>query len=264
MDASQWTQGIEVYENSRPLGIEKKQRPPKDEVLNCPRCNSINTKFCYYNNYSLSQPRYFCKTCRRYWTNGGSLRNVPVGGGSRKNRRSSSSRKAAPNHSPPKLVSPQNPKIIQQGQTLNFAVNPSTTSFNSFNGVSHEFVGLAPVYLNLPQNPNANSSPSGGFITGSFVSDHVHMADDTDSIIYSSGLVSTQEFKNFPSDWVENGSEKLQGVLQDGDINASSSKIIPSFEGLKENDQELDQERGQGEENGYIWNGMLAGLRGPW
>lgn len=59
---------------------------------NCPRCASSNTKFCYYNNYSLSQPRYFCKGCRRYWTKGGSLRNVPVGGGCRKSRRSKSAR----------------------------------------------------------------------------------------------------------------------------------------------------------------------------
>uniref|UniRef100_A0A7N1A141 Dof zinc finger protein n=1 Tax=Kalanchoe fedtschenkoi TaxID=63787 RepID=A0A7N1A141_KALFE len=58
---------------------------------NCPRCASSNTKFCYYNNYSLSQPRYFCKGCRRYWTKGGSLRNVPVGGGCRKSRRGRSS-----------------------------------------------------------------------------------------------------------------------------------------------------------------------------
>ncbi|XP_031125501.1 dof zinc finger protein DOF3.7-like isoform X2 [Ipomoea triloba] len=65
----------------------------KDQVLKCPRCNSANTKFCYYNNYSLSQPRYFCKTCRRYWTAGGSLRNIPVGGGSRKNKKPSSSLK---------------------------------------------------------------------------------------------------------------------------------------------------------------------------
>ncbi|CAN8292066.1 unnamed protein product [Cochlearia groenlandica] len=53
----------------------------------CPRCASSNTKFCYYNNYSLSQPRYFCKGCRRYWTKGGSLRNIPVGGGCRKRSR---------------------------------------------------------------------------------------------------------------------------------------------------------------------------------
>ncbi|KAK4429552.1 Dof zinc finger protein DOF3.5 [Sesamum alatum] len=59
---------------------------------NCPRCASTNTKFCYYNNYSLSQPRYFCKGCRRYWTKGGSLRNVPVGGGCRKSRRARSTK----------------------------------------------------------------------------------------------------------------------------------------------------------------------------
>ncbi|KAK4776868.1 hypothetical protein SAY86_005556 [Trapa natans] len=62
--------------------------PHPETALKCPRCESINTKFCYYNNYSLLQPRYFCKTCRRYWTRGGSLRNVPVGGGYRKSRRS--------------------------------------------------------------------------------------------------------------------------------------------------------------------------------
>ncbi|KAL0907955.1 hypothetical protein M5K25_022414 [Dendrobium thyrsiflorum] len=97
MDA-QWTpQGIgvvkelEISSTRQPqLQAEKRVRPYKEQSLNCPRCNSTNTKFCYYNNYSLSQPRYFCKTCRRYWTEGGSLRNVPVGGGSRKNKRSSS------------------------------------------------------------------------------------------------------------------------------------------------------------------------------
>ncbi|KAJ9188908.1 hypothetical protein P3X46_000260 [Hevea brasiliensis] len=72
---------------------ERKPRPPPEQALKCPRCDSNNTKFCYYNNYSLSQPRYFCKSCRRYWTKGGTLRNVPVGGGCRKNKRSSSSKK---------------------------------------------------------------------------------------------------------------------------------------------------------------------------
>ncbi|KAL3569299.1 hypothetical protein D5086_029189 [Populus alba] len=65
----------------------------------CPRCGSSNTKFCYHNNYSLTQPRYFCKGCRRYWTKGGSLRNVPVGGGCRKNRRGKSMRLSTDVHS---------------------------------------------------------------------------------------------------------------------------------------------------------------------
>ncbi|KAK1316247.1 Dof zinc finger protein DOF1.7 [Acorus calamus] len=64
--------------------------PPAAETnhLRCPRCDSSNTKFCYYNNYNLTQPRHFCKTCRRYWTRGGALRNVPIGGGCRKSKSS--------------------------------------------------------------------------------------------------------------------------------------------------------------------------------
>lgn len=73
--------------------MERTRKSNIEQAPNCPRCASTNTKFCYYNNYSLSQPRYFCKACRRYWTKGGSLRNVPVGGGCRKSRRSRSTRK---------------------------------------------------------------------------------------------------------------------------------------------------------------------------
>ncbi|OIW22035.1 hypothetical protein TanjilG_30827 [Lupinus angustifolius] len=72
-----------------------KMLPPDQTTQKCPRCESTNTKFCYYNNYNLSQPRHFCKTCRRYWTRGGALRNVPVGGGcrrSKKNKKSSRSK----------------------------------------------------------------------------------------------------------------------------------------------------------------------------
>eukprot|EP00250_Pteridium_aquilinum_P013363 c21294_g1_i1 orf=407-2875(-) len=52
----------------------------------CPRCHSVDTKFCYFNNYNVNQPRHFCKHCQRYWTAGGTLRNVPVGAGKRKNK----------------------------------------------------------------------------------------------------------------------------------------------------------------------------------
>lgn len=70
---------------------------PMPEIsLKCPRCDSSNTKFCYFNNYSLTQPRHFCKTCRRYWTRGGALRNVPVGGGCRRNKRSKGSSSKSP------------------------------------------------------------------------------------------------------------------------------------------------------------------------
>nr|XP_043632528.1 cyclic dof factor 1-like [Erigeron canadensis] len=64
---------------------EKTLKKP-DKILPCPRCNSMDTKFCYYNNYNVNQPRHFCKNCQRYWTAGGTMRNVPVGAGRRKNK----------------------------------------------------------------------------------------------------------------------------------------------------------------------------------
>ncbi|XWS18412.1 hypothetical protein CRYUN_Cryun32bG0041400 [Craigia yunnanensis] len=86
-------QNQQEEQRSKPLRGDNQQPPQQQQQQQqhppqkCPRCESLSTKFCYYNNYSLSQPRYFCKTCRRYWTQGGTLRNVPVGGGCRKGNR---------------------------------------------------------------------------------------------------------------------------------------------------------------------------------
>lgn len=66
----------------------KPDAPPSG--LPCPRCSSTNSKFCYFNNGKTSQPRYYCRDCKRYWTHGGSLRNIPIGGGCRKRGRHSS------------------------------------------------------------------------------------------------------------------------------------------------------------------------------
>ncbi|GAV80259.1 zf-Dof domain-containing protein [Cephalotus follicularis] len=79
----------------------KQPQFPEQEQLKCPRCDSTNTKFCYYNNYNLSQPRHFCKNCRRYWTKGGALRNIPVGGGTRKNTKRSSTSTSKRHNSDP-------------------------------------------------------------------------------------------------------------------------------------------------------------------
>ncbi|XP_077230374.1 cyclic dof factor 2-like [Tasmannia lanceolata] len=68
---------------------EKVLKKP-DKIIPCPRCNSLDTKFCYYNNYNVNQPRHFCKNCQRYWTAGGTMRSVPVGAGRRKNKHSTS------------------------------------------------------------------------------------------------------------------------------------------------------------------------------
>ncbi|KAI3710299.1 hypothetical protein L2E82_40077 [Cichorium intybus] len=87
-----WTQNmltsdtIQSSSNPRSTTLKRPLQTQQPDPVKCPRCDSTNTKFCYYNNYNKTQPRYFCKACKRHWTKGGTLRNVPVGGG-RKNKR---------------------------------------------------------------------------------------------------------------------------------------------------------------------------------
>ncbi|CAM0872517.1 unnamed protein product [Alopecurus aequalis] len=99
MPSSSVANEAEGGQQARPNSMTERARmarvPQPEPALKCPRCDSTNTKFCYYNNYSLSQPRHFCKACRRYWTRGGALRTVPVGGGCRRNKRSSKSSAAS-------------------------------------------------------------------------------------------------------------------------------------------------------------------------
>ncbi|KAJ6311731.1 hypothetical protein OIU77_013479 [Salix suchowensis] len=94
--------------------------PLPEMALKCPRCESTNTKFCYFNNYSLTQPRHFCKTCRRYWTRGGALRNVPVGGGCRRNKRSKGSGRSK---SPVKAGSSSSGGLASNGCTTDLTGN---------------------------------------------------------------------------------------------------------------------------------------------
>jgi hypothetical protein len=90
---------------------EAAARPAKQRRLQCPRCRSTNTKFCYYNNYSTAQPRHLCRACRRYWTHGGTLRDVPVGAATRRPA-AKRCRRAVSAEPPPSSSAP--PPAVQQ------------------------------------------------------------------------------------------------------------------------------------------------------
>uniref|UniRef100_A0A6N2L1S1 Dof zinc finger protein n=1 Tax=Salix viminalis TaxID=40686 RepID=A0A6N2L1S1_SALVM len=117
-----WSQTL-LQELPKPAGIRRQQQQNlQSESLKCPRCESTNTKFCYYNNYNKSQPRHFCKTCKRHWTKGGSLRNVPVGGG-RKNKRPKTSKSSASNTTSTNTASTAVPRSNDRNNMIN-RVNP--------------------------------------------------------------------------------------------------------------------------------------------
>ncbi|GMH05456.1 hypothetical protein Nepgr_007296 [Nepenthes gracilis] len=132
------------------------ERPTKEQIqqqqqpLKCPRCDSTNTKFCYYNNYSLSQPRHFCKACKRYWTRGGTLRNVPAGGGCRKNKRFKRPSSSFSNGSSASLAATtssttMNPSAVHPQQ---IDISPASNNIN-----------IDSLFYGLPANPSDTNFP---------------------------------------------------------------------------------------------------------
>ncbi|XAR53940.1 hypothetical protein NMG60_11028884 [Bertholletia excelsa] len=270
MDSSQWSQEVGLANpieekasssaSSKPMMLERKVRPQKDQALNCPRCNSTNTKFCYYNNYSLTQPRYFCRTCRRYWTQGGSLRNVPVGGGSRKNKRSS-------------ISSTSSHKLLD--------LNPQTlsSSISAQNPNTHQGKDLN---LAFPIH-NTSSSSSSSFPLSLSTSSHLSTLELLKSEIASRGLSSfISPLMESPNNVIYNISSGFglqdvkpnlgfsvdgSGTRYNGNAQENGGRLMFPFGGGKQpssagsNDQ-VDQNKGQGINCAVYWNGMLGG--GSW
>ncbi|KAI3510405.1 hypothetical protein L1887_17375 [Cichorium endivia] len=215
---------------------EQQRQYQKQQALKCPRCDSSNTKFCYYNNYSLSQPRHFCKACKRYWTRGGTLRNVPVGGGCRKNKRvkmpptttttnttttASTSQPVVHNlkpHSNPNLdhlssfygLVPQNPNY----QRLNTLVSGCHVSQPQISNLGLGFPSLdsaARVVANHSQNSSLflSSYPSSVF-AGS-----VSSSTSTPAMasLLASGFQQSQRYMNWSSDFLgQNNDDQLEAI----------------------------------------------------
>ncbi|XP_058762324.1 dof zinc finger protein DOF4.6-like [Vicia villosa] len=241
MDTTQWPQEITV----KPLATnttEKKPRPEK-QAINCPRCNSLNTKFCYYNNYSLTQPRYYCKTCRRYWTQGGTIRNIPVGGGTRKNNKvMRTSSNLVPNETKnlvpsilvpnetknlvPSILVPssQNPNHHGKGQDLNLDFSTAASC--------HNFPAMEVL-------TGINSSSSRGF--------HSFMPVQLQGTNVGFPL---QDFKQVPMNFCLDGIGG-NGYANEGRVCSNDNPIL----GLDQNSIKGDQ---QGYTSGF-WNGMLGG-----
>ncbi|XP_057727309.1 dof zinc finger protein DOF3.7-like isoform X2 [Arachis stenosperma] len=254
--------------------LEKKARP--QEQLNCPRCNSTNTKFCYYNNYSLTQPRYFCKTCRRYWTEGGSLRNVPVGGGSRKNKikintnnnsSSSSSTTSTPSSNSKVLVhqdllNPNNNNRVIQGQDLNLAF-PSMDHHNNYHHALELLrSSMASRGLSNPYYASSNSSL---------------VPSNSSSVIYPTsglGFPTMQEVVNnnkqnsgnlgfSSSSSIMDHQHHEENIVNNSD--GGGRVLFPFGEVMKSAEENNNKEQGNNSSstaNGGYWNGMMG--QGSW
>ncbi|XP_045786310.1 dof zinc finger protein DOF3.4-like [Trifolium pratense] len=142
---------------------------PEKENLPCPRCDSTNTKFCYYNNYNYSQPRHFCKGCRRYWTQGGTLRDIPVGGGTRKNAKRSRTQHNAVTSSSSCSVVSSAPEHHHQYQSMTpiSAVHGGTMPFcgsSVVEGDGKQNMSVSGSFTSLLNNSNTQQGNSGGLL----------------------------------------------------------------------------------------------------
>ncbi|KAI8572826.1 hypothetical protein RHMOL_Rhmol01G0230400 [Rhododendron molle] len=274
MDAAQWSQEVGMVKlmdettpmsaTNKPMMLERKVRPQKDQALNCPRCNSTNTKFCYYNNYSLTQPRYFCKTCRRYWTDGGSLRNVPVGGGSRKNKRSSNTSSSTPASSSHKLPD-LNPPISLSPFSSSNSLNPNSHQGQDLNlGFPHAMQDYLSIsqFVQFPKIQN-NSSSSSSSSANTSALELLRAGISTSRGLHS--FISTQmpADSNVPYGALGFHLQELKPNLGFA-VDGAGSFMYP-FGGVKQvsttSGVDPQSNKGQGNSNGY-WNGMLGG--GSW
>ncbi|MFQ6644788.1 hypothetical protein Gotur_020587 [Gossypium turneri] len=235
-----------------PMGFHQMKAPAfqeqEQQQLKCPRCDSTNTKFCYYNNYNLSQPRHFCKNCRRYWTKGGALRNIPVGGGTRKGtKRSSSSStnnpKRQPNPSPDptpnqKIPDPSPPPPTSSSSSM----FPQQIVLNSGAQNSDSDIDSTRMYLLPVDHQDGKMMDIGGS--------------------FSSLLASTGQFGNLLEGFHSNGSglktlHHFGGNLDSGCEMDQSSGGDPRFgESSKNGESYLDA---QGGRDTSCWSGDSNG-----
>lgn len=274
--------------SSSSSSFEKRVRPQKAAAVNCPRCDSTNTKFCYYNNYSLSQPRYFCKTCRRYWTNGGTLRNIPVGGGSRKNKRSSSSSSISSSYSnsgsknlpdlaipnPSTSILSQNPRIHHDhyGQDLNLGF-PSTHNFQipNFDATRNTNSSASNTSCTTTITTSSAQLSAMELLTGITTRGTMNsfMPNPIPIPVPNQMMIPMPEFKipslSFSIDGMESGGGGAYGSSLHENNNG---RFLFPFEELKTNtstthdDQQVGQNKDQNCDSNGFWNGMMGG--GSW
>ncbi|KAL3824834.1 hypothetical protein ACJIZ3_020863 [Penstemon smallii] len=247
-------------------------RPQHEQSPKCPRCDSTHTKFCYYNNYSLSQPRYFCKTCRRYWTKGGTLRNIPVGGGCRKNNNkkqlsssttnsSSSSSKKNNNNNKPSLPPTYNNNNSSSSPILNINQQNNNNNYSLLVNAAAN-----PMSFFLDQNINHETSTQ---IHDQFM-DHQYQNNNFGGVvhnnIYNSPIFGSNYSNILESDCQRTlmtmpyDQESYNEDVKPININSNGGKINLSLELLHHHQQQQQQQAST--TDGY--NSFVGGLGSSW
>ncbi|KAF2924566.1 hypothetical protein DAI22_07g277400 [Oryza sativa Japonica Group] len=187
---------------------EEKVLKKPDKILPCPRCNSMDTKFCYYNNYNINQPRHFCKSCQRYWTAGGSMRNLPVGAGRRKSKSSTANYRSilitGSNLAAPAGDAPLYQLSIKGDQTataVKFAPDsPLCNSMASVLKIGEQSKNAKPTSTAQPRNGETQTCPASGTTSDSPRNEPVNgaVSGHQNGIVGHSGVPPMHPIPCFP------------------------------------------------------------------
>ncbi|KAI3731375.1 hypothetical protein L1987_62563 [Smallanthus sonchifolius] len=252
MDAGHWSKGLGVVKS---MEEKKNIRPQKPQALNCPR----------------------------YWTDGGSLRNVPVGGGSRRNKRSSSSSSSSSAAAAASISKNQYQMMAMAPPVANLITqNPSKTLIQGqgqsqvqsqdlnlgYTNMSLQFGNNLPNY-----NPNTTSME---FLKSGF-------SDSRDQVMMNSMIMNPPPAAglNFSLDGFENyhqtsmstitttvGTSSMSTITTTAGTSANANaRILFPFQDLKpmstSNSELFEATKGQGESSNSYWGtGELGG--GSW
>ncbi|TMW94919.1 hypothetical protein EJD97_009620 [Solanum chilense] len=177
------------------------------------------------------------KNCpRRYWTDGGSLRNIPIGGVSRKSKKSSSINIMKNNIISPKV---QDINIINNNNNNNKGVDQDLNlDFSSDFKIISELIQVQNNNSFMPIMPNI-SDPNSIYLFSSNL-DH--------------GLIGSSS--------ISDGGYECNNIIQDLQVCTStttSGGILFPFEDLKQVSNTSEQSRdGESSTNGY-WDVILGG-----
>ncbi|KAL0372923.1 UNVERIFIED_CONTAM: Dof zinc finger protein 1 [Sesamum calycinum] len=240
--AAQWPQDIvvnpmdEIITCSKP-SVERKVRPQKEQALNCPRCNSTNTKFCYYNNYSLSQPSPQ-QNPNKLQAVVETSQDLNLGFSAHHHDfKTITEMIQVPNFDSSTKLELQNPSSSSPANSLELLTG-LTTATTTTRGLSSSF--MAPLLQPVVTTTDLNT-------------------------VYSSGFPNLPDFKpslNFSLDGLGSNYGSFQGVQE------SNGKLLFPFEDLKQvssntsTDAEQNRDQQQGADSTGYWSGVIGG--GSW
>ncbi|KAL0407386.1 UNVERIFIED_CONTAM: Dof zinc finger protein DOF1.4 [Sesamum latifolium] len=169
------------------------QWPPQKQILLADDQKSSSFPASSPTNNKFIPATPLCKACKRYWTRGGTLRNVPVGGGCRKNKR-------VKQRQPPSSIGSDGISSSSSAAASAATIKPSSVQADIDLSTAPNLIN-DPLLYSLPSNPLELNFPFSRFSTArvscdSSGFDHLQPRMNGVGIGFSSGILENTYYRN--------------------------------------------------------------------